>query len=82
MSPRLLLGLVLVATIPLAGCTSAPTPALAPTKSPAGGLRLVAFDTCYQLLTDLRKAAVEAVGPWGFPGDPRRYDPSTIERGG
>ena len=75
MKPRSLLGLVLVATIPLAGCTSAPR--RAPVE--ARGLRLVAFDTCDQLLTDLRKAAVEAVGPWGFPGS---YPANASMRGG
>jgi hypothetical protein len=36
-------------------------------------MRLVAFDSCDELLTDLRKAAVDAVGPWGFPGDNRTF---------
>jgi uncharacterized secreted protein with C-terminal beta-propeller domain len=81
MSPRLMLGLVLAATIPLAGCTSAPRPAPAITKPAGPGLRLVAFDTCDQLLTDLRKAAVEAVGPWGFPGS-GAYPLAATMRGG
>ena len=33
---------------------------------PAGGLRLVAFDSCAELVDGLRSAAKEAVGPWGF----------------
>jgi hypothetical protein len=33
-----------------------------------GDLRMVAFDSCSELLTGLRSAAVDAVGPWGFPG--------------
>ena len=76
MKPRSLLGLVLAATIPLAGCTSAPRPAPVAVQP---GLRLVAFDTCDQLLTDLRKATAEAVGPWGFPGSSA---PNPSMRGG
>ena len=66
----MLLGLTLVAAIPLYGCTAS-SPAPTPVPVMPGPLRLVAFDSCEQLLTDLRKAAVEAVGPWGFPGDNR-----------
>ncbi|MDT4990498.1 MAG: inhibitor of cysteine peptidase, partial [Actinoplanes sp.] len=68
MSRRKLLGLALAAAIPLAGCTAAPAPKPAPAPVPAPPLRLVAFDTCAHLLTDLRKATAEAVGPWGLPG--------------
>ncbi|MDT5031998.1 MAG: inhibitor of cysteine peptidase [Actinoplanes sp.] len=68
MSRRNLLGLALAAAIPLTGCTAAPAPKPAPASVPAPPLRLVAFDTCEHLLTDLRKATAEAVGPWGFPG--------------
>lgn len=64
---RLLAG-ALVATLPLSACTSTPQPAPPPTTSlPA--FRLVAFDSCEQLLTDLRKAARTAVGPWGLSND-------------
>jgi hypothetical protein len=69
---RRLLGGALVAALPLvAGCTATddrPTPA-----PPAGApqLRLVAFDSCAQLLTDLRRAARDAVGPYGLPGADR-----------
>ena len=68
MSRRMLLGLSLVAAIPLSGCTASPPAPKPEPISAAGALRLVAFDSCEQLLTDLRKAAVDAVGPWGFPG--------------
>ncbi|SCL15636.1 beta-propeller domain-containing protein [Micromonospora inyonensis] len=33
-------------------------------------MRLVAFDSCADALTDLRAAARSAVGPWGLPGGP------------
>ena len=73
MSRRILLGLALVAAIPLSGCTAEAKPKPAPATLAPGPLRLVAFDSCAQLLTDLRKAAVDAVGPWGFPGDNRIF---------
>jgi uncharacterized secreted protein with C-terminal beta-propeller domain len=60
----MLLGLSLAAAIPLSGCTTSRPEPVAPVST----LRLVAFDSCDQLLTDLRKAATDAVGPWGFPG--------------
>jgi len=69
----MLLGLSIAAALPLAGCTaSPPAPKAQPTSTP-GALRLVAFDSCEHLLTGLRKAAVDAVGPWGFPGDGRMF---------
>jgi len=71
MSRRTLLGLSIAATLPLVGCTASPPAPKPKPISAAGALRLVAFDSCEQLLTDLRKAAVEAVGPWGFGGDIR-----------
>lgn len=61
---RLLLGLVLVATLPLAGSISASS--LSTQK--ATDLRLVAFSSCPELLRELRAAATDSVGPWGFPG--------------
>jgi uncharacterized secreted protein with C-terminal beta-propeller domain len=69
----MLLGLSLVAAIPLSGCTASPPAPKPEPISAAGALRLVAFDSCEQLLTDLRKAAVDAVGPWGFPGGSQIY---------
>jgi uncharacterized secreted protein with C-terminal beta-propeller domain len=69
----MLLGLVLVAAIPLSGCTAEAKPKPASSPLAPGPLRLVAFDSCEQLLTDLRKAAVDAVGPWGFPGGNRIF---------
>jgi uncharacterized secreted protein with C-terminal beta-propeller domain len=60
---RHLLGCALVATLPLAACTSTTRP-IPTTASPA--MRLVAFDSCAELLTDLRKAARAEVGPYGF----------------
>ena len=71
MSRRLLLCTVLAVTIPLAGCTSRPAPDPVPSPLPPtsiAAMRLVAFDSCEQLITDLRKAAKGSVGPYGFPG--------------
>ena len=68
MSRRTLLGLALVATLPLAGCTSSPTPKPSDPPRVTGALRLVAFDSCEQLRDDLRAAAKASVGPWGFGG--------------
>jgi len=68
MSRRTLLGLALVATLPLAGCTtSEKDPVPGPSRA-AGAMRLVAFESCAQLRDDLRAAAKESVGPWGFTG--------------
>jgi hypothetical protein len=36
-------------------------------------MRLVAFDSCEQLRTDLRKATRAAVGPYGLPGSMSAY---------
>jgi uncharacterized secreted protein with C-terminal beta-propeller domain len=75
---RLLLCGALAAVLPLSGCTAEhkPRPVAAP------GLRLVAFDSCAQLLTDLRRAAAQAVGPYGFPGDGRAVRADGIPPGG
>jgi uncharacterized secreted protein with C-terminal beta-propeller domain len=71
-SSSLLLGGILAAVLPLSGCTAdaAPAPGGAPVPAPGGvpALRLVAFDSCQDLLTDLRRAARDAIGPYGFPG--------------
>ncbi|MGC4892933.1 beta-propeller domain-containing protein [Micromonospora sp. DT31] len=60
------IGWTLAAALALTGCTASPP---AGRSVPAGGLRLVAFDSCDEALTQLRAAARAAVGPWGFgPG--------------
>ncbi|GAA3775041.1 beta-propeller domain-containing protein [Micromonospora maritima] len=69
------IGWAAVAALTLAGCTG-PAPAPPPPRDravPAGGLRLVAFDSCAEALRQLRTAARAAVGPWGldpFGGGP------------
>ncbi|MFY1688837.1 beta-propeller domain-containing protein [Plantactinospora sp. WMMB782] len=63
-------GLALTGTL-LTGCTSAPDPAPSPSRDPgvpAGGMRLVAFDSCASALAGLRSAARAYVGPYGLPG--------------
>ena len=72
MSRRIVPGLALAALLPITGCTSAPPPPSPPPVRPA--LQLVAFDTCDQLNTDLRKAAREAVGPYGFDSGMRAFN--------
>src|SRR4051812_35531080 len=74
MSRRLMLCTVLALTVPLAGCTPDPdprpaSPAVPPATTAAAEMRLVAFDSCEQLIADLRKAAKASVGPYGFGGD-------------
>jgi hypothetical protein len=60
-------GYVIAGLVLLAGCTSKPGPTA--TNAPAGPeLRLVAFDSCADLLQGLRTAARTAVGPYGFGG--------------
>ncbi|MEU5941062.1 beta-propeller domain-containing protein [Micromonospora sp. NPDC047548] len=60
--------LILVVSLSLvAGCTA--EPAIAPPRDrgvPAGGFRLVAFDSCTEALQQLKTAAKAYVGPWGF----------------
>lgn len=74
--PRVM-GLALVASLALlSGCTSEPVPA--PPRDggvPAGGFRLVAFDSCAQALQQLKAAAKPYVGPWGLgpTGDVRTF---------
>ncbi|MFG3685021.1 beta-propeller domain-containing protein [Micromonospora sp. NPDC047740] len=59
---------ILVVSLSLvAGCTA--EPAAAPPRDravPAGGFRLVAFDSCAEALRQLKTAAKAYVGPWGF----------------
>jgi uncharacterized secreted protein with C-terminal beta-propeller domain len=68
-SLRRLLGAALVLTLPLAaGCTSARGEQKQPTTV-APPMKLVAFDSCDELLADMRRAAKASVGPYGLPGD-------------
>ena len=56
----------LLTALPLAGCTTqrpAPDPTSAP---PRPALKLVAFDSCGQLLTELRAATRQSVGSYGL----------------
>ncbi|MGI5246426.1 beta-propeller domain-containing protein [Dactylosporangium sp. CA-139066] len=62
----------------LAGCTaerapSGPSTSAGDAPAPAPALRLVAYDSCADLLTSLRKATREAVTPWGLGGPPVDY---------
>ncbi|GAA1850464.1 beta-propeller domain-containing protein [Asanoa iriomotensis] len=66
--------LAVVALLLLSGCTAASP---APTASgsspsapalPAPAFRLVAFDSCADVLAGLKAAAKESVTPWGFEG--------------
>lgn len=62
---------VLVGLLLLAGCTAsgAADDRAAVVRDPAapvGGLRLVSFDSCEAAAEELRAAAREQVGPWGF----------------
>lgn len=51
------------------GCTAgSPRPATPAPPAPAPAFRLVAFDSCAELLAGLKAAAKKAVGPWGFGG--------------
>ncbi|MEV4131041.1 beta-propeller domain-containing protein [Dactylosporangium sp. NPDC049742] len=55
----------------VAGCTDGGSPKSAPSTvaGPEPAFKLVAFDSCEQLLSSLRDAAAGAVGPWGFLND-------------
>jgi uncharacterized secreted protein with C-terminal beta-propeller domain len=63
-----LLVMLAIAATGLAGCTSSSAPDPAPATRAAGPMALVAFDSCAQLLHDLRAAAQRNVGEFGFPG--------------
>jgi hypothetical protein len=54
--------------VALSGCTGAKPPATSSSAvpGPAPAFKLVAFDSCEELLKSLRGAAADAVGPWGF----------------
>jgi uncharacterized secreted protein with C-terminal beta-propeller domain len=56
--------LAVPALLLLSGCTT--SSAITPQTRPA--MRLVAFDSCPQLLTELRAAARQSIGPYGLPG--------------
>lgn len=74
----------MVAALTLAGCT-AQAPAPPPPRDrggPAGGLRLVAFDSCDDALRQLRTAARAAVGPWGLGADAGILPYAAAERAG
>ena len=62
--------LAVIPALLLPGCTSAPDPKPTPPPAvPAPAMRLVSYQAdCRGLLADLRKAAQESVGPWGFGG--------------
>jgi hypothetical protein len=72
MTPRasLAAGAALAAGLLLtSGCTADPAPSRpsAPAASPARpALKLVAFSSCDDALADIKRAAKEHVGPWGF----------------
>ncbi|MCU7722143.1 beta-propeller domain-containing protein [Actinoplanes sp. KI2] len=57
-----------VLLLPLAGCT-APDPdrATPPEQPPTPPFKLVAFDSCDRLLTELRAAALRSITAYGFP---------------
>lgn len=58
--------------VALSGCTGGKAPATGSSSAqpvapgPAPAFKLVAFDSCEQLLSSLRDAAANVVGPWGF----------------
>ncbi|MDR7279985.1 beta-propeller domain-containing protein [Catenuloplanes atrovinosus] len=61
---------VLASLLALTACTSSPDdPRVDPPVAPAGGPRLVSYDSCPGLYDELRAAAVRKVGPYGFEGD-------------
>ncbi|WP_446215148.1 beta-propeller domain-containing protein [Micromonospora sp. IBHARD004] len=78
MTPARFMGLALVASLALlSGCTAERAPAPPRDRGvPAGGFRLVAFDSCAEALQQLKTAAKAYVGPWGFGpnGDMRTFD--------
>ncbi|SDY17721.1 Secreted protein containing C-terminal beta-propeller domain [Micromonospora pattaloongensis] len=68
-----------VAVLLLAGCDAAPRREPA---QPAPPLRLVAFDSCTDVLAGLRAAAKKSVGPWGLPGSIDYSFRTGLDRGG
>lgn len=57
----------LLAAVALAGCTNMAT---AP-DTPAPALKLISYDSCDELLSSVRQAAKNSVGPYGFAGGGR-----------
>jgi hypothetical protein len=63
------IGAALCAVLLLSSCTDhSGTSTFKDPAVPLGSLKLVAFDSCANLLDGLRPAARSAVGPWGFGG--------------
>ena len=82
MSRHLVLCAVLALSLPLAGCTADPAPPTVDPPPPGNpAMRLVAFDSCEQLFTDLRKAAKAAVGPYGLPGNQTMEQAAALDGG-
>jgi hypothetical protein len=65
-------GLILTATV-VAGCTNAKPVTKVHHDQAVPALKLVAFDDCGELLSSLRTATRDAVGPYGLPGDERIF---------
>jgi len=66
---RQLIGLTCAAVsavVALTACTDAPHPTTSAPPVAAPALQLVSFDSCDQLLADVRAAAKASVQPWGF----------------
>jgi uncharacterized secreted protein with C-terminal beta-propeller domain len=71
-----------LAVLPLAACTATTSPEPPISTGPAPALRLVAFDSCPQLLTDLHAAALKSVGPGGLPGPGSMRDARAVAAAG
>src|SRR5690242_20582236 len=55
-----------VLLLPLAGCTAPAHDRAAPPSAPIPPFKLVAFDSCARLLTELRAAAQRSITAYGF----------------
>ncbi len=60
--------ILVTATVGLTGCTAARPSPEPPAPRPAAPMALAAFDSCADLQHDLRAAAQNSVGAWGFNG--------------
>ncbi|HET9519012.1 MAG TPA: beta-propeller domain-containing protein [Actinoplanes sp.] len=82
-SARRLLGAALVLALPLTGCTA---PSTAPRPAAAPPMKLVAFDSCAELLADMRAAARRSFGRYelldGFQGGTARFSGVAPATGG